>query len=193
MAFFEDLSGTLKQKWLQYYQANRSWLVLQMQVQSVSTPDGGRRPPSYLILGVLNALEPNLEQLMLPFTRLNPDPETLIEVLGLNFDPDVALGISSSEVVPPAIASVPTVTARPAQAPPVVPPTPSAAPAAVPAATTPAADNSNVMGGIGLAAAGVAGVAGVAAVTSALISSDEESFGDLDLEEESDDLAGMGL
>ncbi len=97
MAFFEDLSGTLKQKWLQYYQANRSWLVLQMKVQSVSTPDGGRRPPSYLILGVLNGLEPNLEQLMLPFTRLNPDPETLIEVLDLNFDPDIALG-NSSEV-----------------------------------------------------------------------------------------------
>ena len=110
-------------------------------------PTGAGGLPLISSLGVLNALEPNLEQLMLPFTRLNPDPETLIEVLGLNFDPDVALGISSSEVAPPAIASVPTVIARPAQATPVVPPTPSAAPAAVPAATAPPADNSNVLGG----------------------------------------------
>lgn len=92
MAFFDDFTSALKQKWLQYYELNHSWLALQMEVENVKTPDGGRRPSSYLILGVLNALEPKLAQLMLPFSKLNSDPDSLIEVLDLNFDPDVALG-----------------------------------------------------------------------------------------------------
>jgi hypothetical protein len=96
MAFFKDFTTALKDKWLQYYQANREWLVLQMDLNSIPTPDGGRRPASSLILGTINALDPEAAQLMLPFSKLNPDPEKLIDVLGLNFDPDVALGIRST-------------------------------------------------------------------------------------------------
>jgi Family of unknown function (DUF5331) len=70
-----------------------------MEVESVYTPDGGKRPSSYLILGVVNALEPKLAQLMLPFSKLNPDADTLIEVLDLHFDPDMALG---NRVIPQA-------------------------------------------------------------------------------------------
>ena len=92
MAFFDDFTTALKQKWLQYFQLNHGWMTLQMELESVKTPDGGRRPPSYLILGVLNALEPKLAQLMLPFAKLNPDADALIDVLELNFDPDIALG-----------------------------------------------------------------------------------------------------
>jgi Family of unknown function (DUF5331) len=92
MAFFYTFTESLKQKWLQFFQANREWILLQMQVESVYTTDGGKRPSSYLILGVANALEPKLAQLMLPFSKLNPDADTLVEVLGLHFDPDVALG-----------------------------------------------------------------------------------------------------
>jgi len=92
MAFFHSFTDSLKQKWLQFFQNNRDWITLHMQVESVYTPDGGKRPPSYLILGVLNALEPKLAQLMLPFAKLNPDADTLIEVLDLHFDPDLALG-----------------------------------------------------------------------------------------------------
>jgi hypothetical protein len=88
MAFFEDFTLVLKQKWLQYYQDNKHWLVLHTKVAAVKTPDGGMRPPAYLILGVMSTLEPKLAQLMLPFSQLNPDAERLIEVLGLNFDPD---------------------------------------------------------------------------------------------------------
>lgn len=94
MAFFYSFTESLRQKWLQFFQANRDWVMLHMQVESVYTPDGGKRPPSYLILGVANALEPKLAQLMLPFSKLNPDADTLIEVLGLHFDPDMALGNS---------------------------------------------------------------------------------------------------
>ncbi|MEH1767447.1 DUF5331 domain-containing protein [Nostoc sp.] len=92
MAFFHSFTDSIKQKWLQFFQNNRDWITLHMEVESVYTPDGGKRPPSYLILGVLNALEPKLAQLMLPFSKLNPDADTLIEVLDLHFDPDLALG-----------------------------------------------------------------------------------------------------
>ncbi|MEH2164198.1 MAG: DUF5331 domain-containing protein [Nostoc sp.] len=92
MAFFHSFTDSIKQKWLQFFQNNRDWITLHMKVESVYTPDGGKRPPSYLILGVLNALEPKLAQLMLPFAKLNPDADTLIEVLDLHFDPDFALG-----------------------------------------------------------------------------------------------------
>ncbi|WP_254567714.1 DUF5331 domain-containing protein [Oscillatoria sp. HE19RPO] len=92
MAFFEEFSATLKNQWLKYFEDNRDWLNLHIKLAAVNTPDGGKRPPSYFILGVMNALEPKLAQLMLPFSQLNPDPDTLIEVIGLNFDPDLALG-----------------------------------------------------------------------------------------------------
>lgn len=102
MAFFDDFTSALKQKWLQYYQVNHSWLNLQMELEAVDTPDGGRRPPSYLILGILNALEPKLAQLMLPFARLNPSADALIQVLELDFDPDIALGNRQPGQAPPA-------------------------------------------------------------------------------------------
>ena len=92
MAFFDSFTDSLKQKWLQFFQANREWITLLMTVESVYTPDGGKRPSSYPILGVINALEPKLAGLMFPFAKLNPDVDTLIEVLGLNFDSDIVLG-----------------------------------------------------------------------------------------------------
>ncbi|MBE9005375.1 DUF5331 domain-containing protein [Fortiea sp. LEGE XX443] len=102
MAFFNSFTDSIRQKWLQFFQANREWITLHMEVESVYTPDGGKRPPSYLILGVVNALEPKLAQLMMPFSRLNADADTLIEVLDLHFDPDIALGnrLSHPQVEP---------------------------------------------------------------------------------------------
>ncbi|HEY9877426.1 MAG TPA: DUF5331 domain-containing protein [Leptolyngbyaceae cyanobacterium] len=100
MAFFENFTSVIRQKWLDYVQANRGWLILQMKQTSVRTPDGGRRPSSFLILGVINALEPKLSNLMVPFYRLNSDEDALVEVLGLNFDPEMALDNGS---VPPTI------------------------------------------------------------------------------------------
>lgn len=91
MAFFENFTSVIRQKWLDYVQSNRNWLTLQMQRTSVRTPDGGRRPSSFLILGVVNALEPKLSNLMVPFYQLNSDEDALVEVLGLNFDPEMVL------------------------------------------------------------------------------------------------------
>lgn len=100
MAFFENFTSVIRQKWLDYVQSNRGWLSLQMQQTSVRTPDGGRRPSSFLILGVINALEPKLSNLMVPFYQLNSDEDALVEVLGLNFDPEMALDNGSA---PPTI------------------------------------------------------------------------------------------
>jgi hypothetical protein len=91
MAFFENFTSVIRQKWLDYVQSNRPWLELQMRQTSVRTPDGGRRPSSFLVLGVINALEPKLSNLMVPFYQLNSDEDALVEVLGLNFDPEMAL------------------------------------------------------------------------------------------------------
>jgi len=88
MAFFADLTASLKQKWVQFFHTNRAWIAKQMEVEYVTTPDGGRRPSSNLILGVVSALEPQLAELMIPFTKLNPDLNALIDVLELNFDPE---------------------------------------------------------------------------------------------------------
>ncbi|MEW6494800.1 MAG: DUF5331 domain-containing protein [Cyanobacteriota bacterium] len=91
MGFFEKFTAALQQKWLDYFQANRSWIILQMKVAAANTPDGGKRPSSYFILGVVNALEPKLGNLMVPFCQLNSDAEKLVDVLGLNFDPEKEL------------------------------------------------------------------------------------------------------
>ncbi|MEM7796611.1 MAG: DUF5331 domain-containing protein [Cyanobacteria bacterium P01_C01_bin.118] len=91
MAFFENFTTSIRDKWLNYVQDNRAWLELQMNNVSVRTPDGGRRPSSLLILGVINAIEPKLSNLMVPFYKLNSDEDALVEVLGLNFDPEMAL------------------------------------------------------------------------------------------------------
>lgn len=100
MAFFENFTSVIRQKWLDYVQTNRGWLSLQMDNMSVRTPEGGRRPSSYLILGVINALEPKLGNLMTPFYKLNSDEDALVEVLGLNFDPVMVL---DGESAPPTI------------------------------------------------------------------------------------------
>ncbi|MEG3917515.1 DUF5331 domain-containing protein, partial [Microcoleus sp. T3_A4] len=191
MAFFDTFSVALKQKWLDYYQVNRAWLLLHMTAENtVATPDGGKRPVSYLILGIAAALEPELQQLMLPFSKLKPDADSLIEVLGLNFDPDIALGMPSN-IAPQTAGKSPTPTAaQTATAAPAAARTATAAPAAAQTATAaPAAAKSNKLGGAALATAGVvagvAGAAGLAAAASAL-SSEEESFDEFEEEAVSD-------
>ncbi|MEG4850701.1 DUF5331 domain-containing protein, partial [Microcoleus sp. B5-D4] len=211
MAFFDTFSVALKQKWLDYYQVNRAWLLLHMTADNtVATPDGGKRPVSYLILGIAAALEPELQQLMLPFSKLKPDADSLIEVLGLNFDPDIALGMplnivpqtigtsptpAAAQTATTAPAAVQTATAAPAAAQtattaPAAAQTATAVPAAAQTATAAPADaKSNKLGGAALAAAGVvagvAGAAGLAAAASAL-SSEEESFDEFEEEAVSD-------
>ncbi|MEL0590186.1 MAG: DUF5331 domain-containing protein [Planktothrix rubescens PR221] len=198
MAFFKDFSTALKDKWLQYYQANREWLVLQMDLNSIPTPDGGRRPASSLILGTINALDPEAAQLMLPFSKLNPDPEKLIEVLGLNFDPDLALGgRSTSEQPTTVVVQAPTsVPVAPGYSP--SPEIPTSLTQAVPGYHPPAppetlsleaditpAQTLNVAGAVA-AVAGATAVVGVAAVM-------EKTQDDFNLEYDDLGMGDLGL
>jgi hypothetical protein len=90
---FEQLKVILKDKWLDYYKINRLWITEMLENTKgwLETFDGGHRPPGLFILGTISGLEPSLKDLLLPFCKLNSLDESLIEVLGLDFDPDIEL------------------------------------------------------------------------------------------------------
>ena len=84
----ERLRRTLKRKWLNYYRANRTWLV---QLGVWVSCDGHRRPSSSFILASLSVLEPRLTDLFPLIVDLSQDPDHVVEALGLNFDPEAEL------------------------------------------------------------------------------------------------------
>jgi Family of unknown function (DUF5331) len=108
MSFFEKFKETLKPKWLDYYQINRSWIKTLMDARNgwVSTPDKGTRPSADLILGAITALEPRLAELMLPFCELNSNAEKLVELMGLHFDPRIELEKRAAEAATSQEASI---------------------------------------------------------------------------------------
>ncbi|MFE4106901.1 DUF5331 domain-containing protein [Almyronema epifaneia] len=84
----EQLRQTLRQKWLDYYRENRSWLV---RLGVWVTCQGQRRPSSSFILATLAILEPQLSQLLPLVVDLSSNPDRIVAALGLNFNPDEAL------------------------------------------------------------------------------------------------------
>ncbi|TRV05165.1 MAG: hypothetical protein EWV41_16525 [Microcystis wesenbergii Mw_MB_S_20031200_S109] len=87
---FEELLKILPDKWLDYYQNNQSWIKSLMDSRGWwrKTSDGGKRPNFYIIIGAMTVLESQLSVWMYPFCQLNYDGDKLLEVLGLNFDPE---------------------------------------------------------------------------------------------------------
>jgi hypothetical protein len=84
----DQLRRSLKQKWLSYYQDNRSWLIrLAVWVNC----DGARRPSSSFILATLAALEPKLTDLLPLVVDLTQHPDRIVMALGLNFNPEEEL------------------------------------------------------------------------------------------------------
>lgn len=84
----QQLSHTLKTKWLLYYRQNRPWLT---KLRIWGDYDGHRRPSSSFILATLTILEPQLIE-MLPFIMaLSNDPDQIVDALGLNFNPEEEL------------------------------------------------------------------------------------------------------
>jgi hypothetical protein len=104
----ENFKAELKEKWLNYYQTNRSWL------QHYMDNDGGwsdsisydkaelayleldegyypRRPECYFILGVISVLEPSIQGLFSFAGDLNTNSERLVKTFGLDFDPEIEL------------------------------------------------------------------------------------------------------
>ncbi|PSF37545.1 hypothetical protein C7H19_10290 [Aphanothece hegewaldii CCALA 016] len=84
---------SLKDKWLEFYETNRSWLKILMEEGGYYTSLDNKEtcPDSMLILGVVSALEPSLKETLVPFCKLNTDEDALVEALGLNFDPEKEL------------------------------------------------------------------------------------------------------
>jgi Family of unknown function (DUF5331) len=84
----EHLRQSLRQKWLGYYQENRSWLArLGVWVNC----EGQRRPSSSFILSALSILEPDLTSMLPLVVDLNSNPDRIVIALGLNFNPDEVL------------------------------------------------------------------------------------------------------
>ena len=96
MNFFEDLKASAYHKWLDYYRLNRDW-IRKIAGWQVKTSDGVYRPNSFIILTAISALEPNLLQLLPSFGKLSNNPDTIIEVLGLNFNPETVLDQMQSQ------------------------------------------------------------------------------------------------
>lgn len=92
---FDDFKASLKEKWLDYYEANRDWLneVIATNGRWYNDTWGGVRPDSRFILGVASVLEPQLQEFLPTLTQLNSDPTALVRSLGLDFEPDAELAI----------------------------------------------------------------------------------------------------
>ena len=99
----EQFKAELKDKWLNYYEANRSWLQAFMNRNSswlVNVKYEGeledpnykpRRPNAHFLLGVLTAIEPQISGLLVFSADLQTDSNLIIKSLGLDFDPEIEL------------------------------------------------------------------------------------------------------
>lgn len=104
----EQFKAELKEKWLSYYQANRSWLQHYMdenngwkdsvacdeeELESLGLDKNycSRRPECYFILGVISVLEPSIKGLFSFAGDLNTNSEKLVKTFGLDFDPEIEL------------------------------------------------------------------------------------------------------
>lgn len=86
-SLFEELKPTLKDKWLDYYEANQRTIKKLMELGHKY----GERPNSDFILGTISSLEPRLEEYLFCFFLVCNNLDTIVEALGLNFDPQLEL------------------------------------------------------------------------------------------------------
>ncbi|MTJ10316.1 DUF5331 domain-containing protein [Anabaena sp. UHCC 0204] len=89
----QHLRQSLKMKWLNYYEENRSWLV---KMRIWKDYHGLRRPSSGYILATLSVLEPELKKILPFILDLNNNPDQIIAALGLHFNPEQELNLSKS-------------------------------------------------------------------------------------------------
>jgi len=87
MGVFEELKLSLKDKWLEYYQTNRSWIQHTHQHRTSTF----ERPSSYIILGAISALEPKINEFLIGLCEINKSGDDVVKVLGLHFDPEKEL------------------------------------------------------------------------------------------------------
>lgn len=115
----EQLRHDLRELWLTYYRDNRHWLS---RLEIWITYKGQRRPSSSFILATVSVLNPRLTQLLPLLVDLNHDPDQMVEALGLNFNPERALGsiaadpqLSSDRTVPSSSHRLPGTMAAPVE------------------------------------------------------------------------------
>jgi hypothetical protein len=85
---------SLKDKWLDYYAANRTWIKHLMEKDSSwyrKTEDDCKRPDARFIIGVVSALDSSLRDMLPTFCKLNTNYDALLEAIGLEFDPEKEL------------------------------------------------------------------------------------------------------
>ena len=89
----EELKAELKNKFLDYYQANQNWLK---KMEGM----GQRVDNTWFILGVVTALEPKseLKELLQYFLMVSQDFATIARALGLNFEPEKELEKRQTEL-----------------------------------------------------------------------------------------------
>jgi Family of unknown function (DUF5331) len=92
----KQLRQSVKEKWLDYYRENREWIA---RLATWGNYNGQRRPSSSFILASLSVLEPDLPKLLPILVDLNNDPDRLVAVLGLNFNPETELNLLSTRGV----------------------------------------------------------------------------------------------
>ncbi|WP_013325282.1 DUF5331 domain-containing protein [Gloeothece verrucosa] len=99
MSLSQDLKVTLKDKYLDYCQANLSWLKeFKDTGMAIKASDGGIRPPGLIILGIISVLVPEIAAFIPVFLKLNSNTETVIATLGLNVDPEKELEKRAEEL-----------------------------------------------------------------------------------------------
>jgi hypothetical protein len=104
----KQFKAQLKDKWLNYYEVNCSWLkqfknnprywfasldyeqeeLKELEIDQEYNPC---RPDSRFILGVISTLEPQVHILLSYLVCLNDDPDCIVNSLGLDFDPEIEL------------------------------------------------------------------------------------------------------
>lgn len=105
----EQFKVELKDKWLDYYKQNCSWLrqlvnkskywiddslnyeeeeLKELKIDENYNPC---RPDSRFILGIISTLEPQVHTLLYYLVSLNDNPDSIIRSLGLDFDPEIEL------------------------------------------------------------------------------------------------------
>ena len=110
----EKFKAELKEKWLNYYKTNRTWLQNYMNnnsgwydkvrfeteaLKSLGFDEDytPRRPECYFILGVVSVLEPSITNIFTFVENFTSNSEEIVRALGLHFDPEIELKIRSQQ------------------------------------------------------------------------------------------------
>ena len=110
----EQFKAELKDKWLDYYEANRSWLQHYMDINTnwydsfrydekelaslgFHKNYSPRLPNCYFILGVVSVLEPSIKGLFAFMEYSTANSEKIVTALGLDFEPEIELKKRSRE------------------------------------------------------------------------------------------------